>query len=146
MYIRRFPLLCLALTTLIWIPLVFGQSVTATLVGTVSDNSGAVIGDAKVTITEQRTGASLTQSTNSSGNYEFTFLPPGIYTVSATRQGFNIEITKDVQVLVNTTVRKDLALQPGSDTQSITVTDQAPLLETDRADVSAQIDTKQVED
>lgn len=125
---------------------VFGQAVTATLLGSVTDNAGAAITSAKVTITEQQTGASLTQPTNTSGNYEFTFLPPGTYTVSVSSQGFETGITKDVRVPVNTTARIDIALQPGSVTQSVTVTDQAPLLQTDRADVSAQIESKQVQD
>lgn len=125
---------------------VFGQAVTATLVGAVTDKAGAAISNAKVTITEQQTGASFTQPTNASGNYEFTFLSPGIYTVSVTSQGFSIGVTKDVQVPVNTTARVDVTLQPGSVAQTVTVTEQAPLLQTDRADVSAQIEAKQVQD
>src|ERR1700733_14595953 len=83
MYLRRLPLLwCMALIALTLIPRSFGQAVTATLVGTVSDKTGAAIENAKVTIIEQQTGATLAQSTNTSGNYEFTLLPPGIYTVS----------------------------------------------------------------
>lgn len=124
----------------------FGQAVTATLVGTVTDNAGGTISNAKVTITEQQTGASLTQQTNDSGNYEFTFLPPGIYTVSVANPGFETGVTRDVRVPVNTTARVDVTLHPGSVAQSVTVTDRAPLLQTDRADVSAQIEAKQIRD
>ena len=147
MYLRRLPLLwCVALIALTLIPRSFGQAVTATLVGTVSDKTGAAIENAKVTIIEQQTGATLAQSTNASGNYEFTLLPPGIYTVSAEKDGFQTQATSDVRVPVNTTARVDTTLQLGSASQTVTVTDQAPLLQTDRADVSAQIEAKQVGD
>jgi hypothetical protein len=146
-YKRRLPfLLCMMLMPLSLVRPIFGQAVTATLVGTVSDRTGAAVGDAKITIVEQLTGTTLTQSTNASGNYEFTFLTPGIYTVSALSDGFQVGVTKDVQVPVNTTARVDITLVPGSEAQTVTVTDQEPLLQTDRADVSAQIDSKQVHD
>jgi hypothetical protein len=122
------------------------QEVTATLVGVVSDNSGAAIGNAQVTITEQQTGAARSQATNGSGNYEFTLLPPGVYTVKVSMTGFETKIMKDVRVPVNTTVRVNVELQVGQISQSVTVTDQAPLLQTDRGDVSQQIESKQVED
>jgi hypothetical protein len=124
----------------------FGQAVTATLVGTVSDPAKASVNNAQVKITEQQTGASLTQTTNDSGNYQFTFLPPGVYTVTVTMHGFQAQTTKDVPVPVNTTARLDVTLQAGSVEQSITVTDSAPLLQTDRSDISTQFETKQVED
>jgi outer membrane receptor protein involved in Fe transport len=147
MSLRKLLLLsCLSLLIFTYIPRMFAQAVTGTLLGTVSDNNGAVIPDAKVTITEQQTGASLSQTTNASGNYQFVFLPPGIYTVSASSPGFTVKVTKDVQVSVNITMRIDVTLPPGSVAQTVTVTDQAPLLQTDRADVSAQIASEQVED
>ncbi len=124
----------------------YGQAVTATLVGNVTDTSKATIDHAQVKIVEQRTNVAFTQTTNDSGNYQFTFLPPGVYTVTITMQGFQTQATKDVQVPVNTTARLDVTLQPGSVSQSITVTDSAPLLQTDRSDVSVQFETKQVED
>lgn len=123
-----------------------GQAVTATLVGTIADQTGAVVPNATVTITNQGTGASQATTANGSGNYEFTFLQPGRYTVSVSIPGFQRLDRRNVDVLVNTTTRVDLVLQPGSSTQVVTVTGQLPLLQTDRADVSAQIDSKEVED
>ena len=60
---------------------VAGQAVNATLLGTVTDASGAAVANAKVTITETNTGISHTSQTNESGNYVFPDLPPGTYTV-----------------------------------------------------------------
>jgi hypothetical protein len=101
---------------------------------------------ATVTITNQNTGQSYVHQTNESGNYEFTLLPPGVYSVEVAEQGFANSVTRGVQATVNTTNRTDVQLSPGSASQTVTVTDQAPALQTDRADVSAQIETKQVSD
>ena len=127
-------------------PRLFGQAVTATLVGQVSDESGSSIGSASVTITEQQTGTTTARTTNDSGNYEFTFLPPGVYTVTVKHEGFETGVNKEVRVAVNTTVRVDLKLKVGSASESVTVTDQPPVLQTDRADVSGQIEARQVND
>ena len=121
-----------------------GQAVTATLVGTVTDQTGAAVPNAPVSISNQGTRAAITAASNESGNYDFSLLPPGIYTVTVTAPGFQKSVMTDVSVPVNTTTRVDVLLQPGSTSQTISVTDQAPLLQTDRADVSAQIEAKQV--
>src|SRR6266436_5551526 len=65
-----------------------GQAVNATLLGMVTDSSGASVANAKVTITETNTGISHTSQTNESGNYIFPDLPPGTYTVTAEQSGF----------------------------------------------------------
>lgn len=122
------------------------QAVTATVVGTITDPTGAVIPGVAVTLTNQDTHASSSDKTNGSGNYQFTFLQPGTYTVAAAAQGFKSSAQKDIAVTVNTTIRVDLVFQTGSSTETVEVTGQVALLQTDRADVSAQIDTKQVED
>ena len=124
----------------------FSQAVTATLVGTVTDSSGAVVPHAQVKITNQGTGAVSNVAANDSGNYEFTFLQPGSYTVNVVSSGFKTNERKNVDVTVNTTTRVDVSLEPGSSSQTITVTAAPALLQTDRADVTAQIDSKQVAD
>jgi hypothetical protein len=72
------PLLACAIAGSAW-----GQAVTASLVGTITDASGAVVVNAKVVITETNTNVSRTGNTNESGNYSFPNLPPGVYSVSA---------------------------------------------------------------
>lgn len=121
-----------------------GQAVTATLVGSITDPVGAVVPNAPVSITNQGTGAVTSTKSNESGNYTFTFLPPGTYKVTVIAPGFQKKITSEVSVPVNTTTRVDVSLQIGSTSETVTVTDQAPLLQTDRADVSEQIEAKQV--
>ncbi len=122
------------------------QATTATLVGTVTDTTGAALGHATVIITNASTGQTYTGQTNDSGNYEFTLLPPGVYSLKVTDQGFAGSETQGVAATVNTTNRTDVQLKTGSASETVTVTDLAPTLQTDRADVSAQIETKQVRD
>src|SRR5262245_60535345 len=99
-----------------------GQAVNATLLGTVTDTSGAVISGAKVLITETATGVGRTTSTNESGNYEFANLPPGQYEITVEQQGFKKAARKDVDVVVNSAVRVNLTLQPGTASETVEVT------------------------
>ncbi len=116
------------------------------MVGTVTDTTGAAIPDVNVTIIERATGNHLAAKTNGSGNYAFPDISPGAWDVSGEREGFKQTQRTGVAVGVNTTTRVDLSMQTGDVSQSVTVTDQLPVLQTDRADVSASIEAKQVAD
>src|SRR5436189_6487014 len=83
----------------------YSQAINATLVGAITDSSGAAVPNAKVTITEINTGISRTANTNNSGNYTFADLPPGVYTVAVEQAGFRRAARAGVDVVVNTTVR-----------------------------------------
>src|SRR5205809_6143878 len=78
-----------------------GQAVNATLLGTVTDVTGAVIANAKVIITEVNTGVSHSGQTNDSGNYTFSDMPPGRYEVTVEQSGFKKESRRDVNVEFN---------------------------------------------
>ena len=123
---------------------VTGQAVNGTLLGNVVDSSGAVVAGAKVTITEMKTGVGRGAETNGSGNYEFPDLPPGVYQVAVEQPGFKKETRADVEVPVNTTVRVNLRLTPGAVTETMVVTGELPLLQTDRADTGRKMETVQV--
>ena len=99
--------------------LAYGQAVSGSLLGTVTDASGATVPGAKVTITEVNTGISRAMETNQSGFFSFPSLEPGSYRVSVERAGFRTGIREGVDVLVNTTVRADVTLQPGAVSESI---------------------------
>lgn len=117
----------------------FAQAVTGTVLGTVTDASGAVVAAAKVTLTETNTGVSRTSETNPSGNYTFAEIPEGIYSVTVESAGFKKAIQQSINVAVNTSSRVDMQLQPGELNQSVEVTAAAPPLQTDRADISTSI-------
>ena len=120
----------------------WGQAVSATLVGTATDNTGAIVPKATVEILEDATGIKHTDVTNASGNYTFPDLTPGTYTVTVSAPGFKKETRAGVDVAVNTTTRVDITLQAGSITETVTVTGAPPIMETDRADVSVNIEAQ----
>jgi hypothetical protein len=121
----------------------FSQAVSATLLGTVTDTSGAVVPKAKVTVTEVSTSTSRTGSTNESGNYTFGNLAPGRYSVTVESAGFKKETRTAVDALLDTTTRVDVQLVPGEVTETVEVTAAPAALQTDRADTSVQIETTQ---
>jgi hypothetical protein len=122
-----------------------GQAVDATLLGTVTDTSGAPVANVKVSITEVNTGISRNSQTNDSGNYVVPDLPPGTYTVTAELTGFKRASRARVDVIVNTTTRVDLELQPGNVSETITVEAETPILQTERADTGRKIETVMTE-
>ena len=93
---------------------VMAQAVNATLLGTVADRSGGVVAGAKIVITEMKTGVSRATTTNDSGNYEFPDLPPGQYEVAVEGEGFKKSVRSGVHVLVNSDVRVNVTLEPGT--------------------------------
>jgi Carboxypeptidase regulatory-like domain len=124
--------------------LLYGQAVTGSMLGTVTDASGATVPSAKVTITEVNTGISRSMDTNASGYFSFPTLEPGVYRVTIEKSGFRKEVKERVELLVNTTVRADAVLQPGAITETVTVTSEAAVLQTDRADTHTTIETAQL--
>jgi hypothetical protein len=110
------------------------QAVTGSVLGTVTDASSAVVANAKVSLTNVGTGIVRNEQTNASGNYTFADIPEGNYSVSVEATGFKKDVRQSVNVLVNTSTRVDIQLQPGNITQQIEVTAAAPPLQTDRAD------------
>jgi hypothetical protein len=117
-----------------------GQAVNATLLGTVTDSSGAAVASVKITITETNTGISRTSQTNDSGNYVFPDLPPGTYTVTAEQPGFKRASRASIDLIVNSTERVDLILQPGDVSQIVTVEAETPILQTERADTGRKLE------
>jgi hypothetical protein len=122
-----------------------GQAVNGTLLGTLTDSSGAVVPGAQVTITETGTAIPHSTQSNASGNFVFPNLPPGNYNVTSEAHGFKKETRTSVRVDVNTTVRVDMTMQPGAVTETVEVSGAVPLLKTDRADVSQNIEAAQLE-
>ena len=124
----------------------YSQAVNGSLLGSILDITGARMPSVKVTVTESNTGLSRSTESNQSGNYSFPDLQPGTYTISAEQTGFKRASRADVSVIVNTSPRVDLTLEPGNVTETVTVTGEVPLLQTDRADTGRTIETKTLED
>ncbi|MGH9372536.1 MAG: carboxypeptidase regulatory-like domain-containing protein, partial [Vicinamibacterales bacterium] len=121
-----------------------GQAANGTLLGNVRDESGAAVPGTTITATEVRTNIGRTAVSNETGYYTFTNLPPGEYRVEGELQGFKKFVREGVQVNVNTTVRVDVALSVGALTESVTVSGEAPILQTDRTDTGRIIEGTQI--
>jgi hypothetical protein len=119
----------------------YSQAVNGTLLGTVTDITGGTVAGAKVSITDVNMGAVRSTQTNESGNFTFPDLTPGQYTVAVEQPGFKKESRKDIALIVNSSTRVDIQLQPGSVTETIEVSGAPPLLQTDRADTGAKIES-----
>src|SRR5882672_6273899 len=108
-----------------------GQSTYGSITGSVVDPSGAAITDAQVTLTNLGTAEKRTQSTGSDGLYSFVNLNPGRYKIEAEKTGFKHFTRPEVVVEVNQSARIDVTLQVGDVTQTVEVTGETPLLQTE---------------
>ena len=105
---------------LLFTGLLYGQSITGTIVGTITDSSGAPIPGANVQIKNQDTHSTRSLTTNGQGDYAATLLPPGNYAVSVQHQGFKPSELSGVEVRVDRSIRADLRLDLGNVSEAIT--------------------------
>jgi outer membrane receptor protein involved in Fe transport len=122
------------------------QAVYGSILGTISDPSGAAVPNAKVTVTSQTKNTSVDTTTNDSGNYSVTHLIPDVYSVRAEGAGFKALEFKDIPVSADTGVRVDGQFQVGGSSETVEVTSEAPQLKTDRADVAIEFTAQQLEE
>ena len=120
------------------------QVAVGTLLGNVTDESGAAIPGATITATEVRTNISRTTVSNQAGAYTFTNTSPGTYRVEGELIGFKKFTRENVEVSVNTTIRVEISLAVGTLEESVIVTGEAPMLQTDRTDTGRIIESTQI--
>ena len=125
---------------------VFGQGSTASITGTAKDISGAVLPETAITVRHTETGLTRTVQTDSRGGYSVPLLPVGQYEVTAERMGFRREVRRGIDLVVGQEAVVDLTLQVGSIEQQVTVTADAPLVNTTLASTSGLINEQQVKD
>ncbi len=137
----------LALVALLFVASPLHAQVDAgAILGTVTDQTGAVVSGATVALTNEGTGASLSTTTGSDGGYKFTPVRIGSYKLDVSYKGFASLTAKGVVVNVGAEVVQNFTLKPGNVTQSIEVTAAAPLLESQDASVGQVVDSKSVND
>jgi hypothetical protein len=124
----------------------YAQVDTGTILGTVKDQSGAVIPGAKVTITNEGTGFTLSKTTAIDGSYLFTPIKIGLYTVTTEFKGFRAEERLHITVDIQQQVLVDFSLSPGMVTQKVEVTTPPPLLETQSGSLGQVIESKEISD
>jgi len=136
-----FSLLCS-----LWVPSALGQAVYGSILGTVTDPTGAAVGGAKVTVTSQSKNTSVETTTNDSGNYSVTHLIPDTYAIRIEGTGFKTLQFKDIVVNADTGSDVNAQFQVGSASEQVEVTAEAPQLKTDRSDVAIEFNEKYVYD
>ncbi len=122
------------------------QQTTGRILGTVLDNSGAAVPNAQITITNQETGTVRTTVSNSDGSYIVPQVPAGKYTVEVAASGFGTSKIAGTEVTVASDDRVDVKLQVGSVAQNVTVTEEAPQIDTTSSSVGNLVDEQQVAD
>jgi len=120
------------------------QTSFGTIVGNVTDESGAAIPRVALTITNEATSATRSVTTSDAGTYTVPSLPPGSYKIQAELKGFHEEIQTGIKLDVNQTLRVDLALKVGEVTQSVEVNGIAATLQTDSSTLATTVDNAKV--
>jgi hypothetical protein len=118
---------------------------TGTVLGTVTDASGAPISGATVTLTNEGTNAALSTTTSSDGGYKFTPVKIGEYKLTASYQGFQTTTQRNITVNVGADVVIDISLKPGQVSEIVEVTSTTPVLETQNASVGQVVDSRNVD-
>ena len=122
------------------------QTVYGSIVGTVTDASGAAVPGATVTLTNLGTNEAKTVASDNNGNYTFVNLLPGSYGIKVEKAAFKTLVRRPIPVEVQAAIRIDATLQVGDATQTIAVTAEAPLVQTQNATIGNEVDARQVTD
>ena len=115
------------------------------ITGTITDSTGNTVLGASVTLVDQETGLSFQRITHGDGSYRFAPIKIGLYSLTVTAKGFETQKQENIRVDVSQTVGLNLALKPGSVTESVTVTSSAEL-QTEDASTGQVFSTSQLED
>ena len=137
-------LICLLVALSLFVGVVAAQIVTATLVGRVTDQSGAVAPDVRITIVNQGTGLTRSVTTDQSGDYIASTLPAGVYRITAEATGFKKTVVSDISLQVAQTPRVDIMLDVGNSAEQVEVTATTPLINTDTSDMGMVVDSRQL--
>lgn len=147
MRVLRLVMLCtLTLCFVVFARSMRAQSTTGSVVGTITDTTGSVIPNATVSLTSNSTGDKRTAMTTDSGDYQFLAIPPGEYTLSVEAQGFRRYTHNPVEVQVALATRENVDMSVGTATEEVTVTSQAPIIQSENAALGQVVQGKAVTD
>ena len=121
------------------------QTSYGSIVGTVTDSTGATIPGAQVTLKNSGTNATQTTQAGAAGTYTFLNLVPGLYSVTVTSPGFKAGSANQIDVTIGGTIRVDEGLQPGEVTETVTVNASSEALQTDSASLGGVVEGRQLE-
>ena len=137
----------LALLVALWLlsPLSLHAQTTATIVGDVTDSSGAVAPNVSVTVINEGTRIERKVQTNEAGQYRVTPLNPGVYTIQLESAGFKKQVRSGVALEVAAVLEVDFTLEVGELTQTVEITGVTPVLQTEEASVGNVVTGKELE-
>ncbi|MFN0124935.1 MAG: carboxypeptidase regulatory-like domain-containing protein, partial [Blastocatellia bacterium] len=118
------------------------QVLYGSITGNVTDSAGAAVPGATVTVTHKQTGQSREGVTDANGGYDFPTVLAGLYSVRIGKSGFKTMTKDDVAVTLNTITRADVSVEVGQVTETVVVTAETTQIKTDRAEVSAELTSK----
>ncbi len=142
---RLIPYMAVALAATLWLPApAAAQALYGSLTGAIADGSGAAVPGATVTIRNEDNGLEFTAVTDETGTYTIRNVAGGTYTLKASLQGFKEFVQTGIPVIVGGIARINGRLEIGALTESVTVTTEAAVLKTDKADVSVDLRPEEV--
>src|SRR5258708_10216158 len=121
------------------------QETTGSIVGVIRDSSGSVIASAPVTATRQDTGAEVQVKTDGQGNYQFSLLRAGTYRLVVEHPGFQRLQRNDITVNTTERIRLDFTLSVGALSETISVTAETPLLQSEKATVGQVVEQRTIQ-
>jgi len=136
----------LSLCLIVSAAVVLAQSDRGTITGTVADPAGAVVANAPIEAKNTETGAVFQGASSDTGNYTLAQLPVGTYEISVAVAGFKKYVRQNINVGVAQTLRVDIALEVGSASESVTVSEQSSLLKTESGEMSHTIQAQRLID
>jgi len=139
-----FATLMLMFTVLLQ-PAAYGQGITGSLTGVVTDSTGATIGGATVTVTQIATNATHTVTTSDAGTYTVTQLPPGTYSVKVTKGGFASYTQTGITLSIDQIAQVDARMQIGDQTVSVDVSTAPPVIQTEDSSVGLVVDSQAIQ-
>jgi len=137
----RYFVLCLVLSLTLC-----AQGDRGTITGTIADPAGAVVASAGIEARNVETGATYPAQSTTTGNYTLSQLPAGSYELSVTVPGFKKYVRQSLRVEVAQTLRIDVVLEVGSASESVTVTEAAPLLKTEGGELSHNVTSQRLDE
>ncbi len=138
--------LVVCLFVIVWAGLLYGQGgANGTILGSVTDNSGAVVGNAKIDVTNMATGVASHTETSGNGDFTVPYLAPGIYSVTVQAPGFQRAVADNITLAVAQQARVNVVMKPGQVSETVEVQASAVSLDTDSAAITQLISQKQVE-
>lgn len=141
---NRIRRLLITLTLTLWSSTVFAQN--AQITGTLKDDTGGVLPGVAVTARNQETGLVRSAVSEGAGTYRLQALPPGTYTIATELQGFTSQERRNLVLVIDQTAVVDFQLKTATITETVTVTAEAPIVETRTSTVATAITNAQIQD